>query len=191
MGRLVGPSDAFIFLPISAHLSANSLSGSPRRALNLMKMVVVHGLCRKVGHLATNISGSWTPHQKHTLRRDGSCDIYNTKHTTSCRGELVWSRGVEGGRHNPRDTPCRTKKQKSFWFNPKMAQPPQASTGDSACRNRRYRCSIVLTRQDNLSMCGTFSIRLLYSIEVGGAAGWHTRALHFSDWYTCRRAPPR
>ena len=73
----------------------------------------------------------------------------------------------------------RPSEYKRDWFNPKMAQPPQASTGDSACRNRRYRCSFVLTRKGNLSMCGTFSIRLLYSIEWGWAAGSHTRVCIF------------
>jgi len=43
----------------------------------------------------------------------------------------------------------------------RMAETPRACTGDSTCRSWRYRCSIVLMRQGNLSMNGMFLISLL------------------------------
>ena len=42
-----------------------------------------------------------------------------------------------------------------------MAETPRAGMGDSACRSWRYQCSIVLMRQGNLSITGTFLIRML------------------------------
>ena len=51
------------------------------------------------------------------------------------------------------------KRQKKNVPNPRpRPEMSQASTGNCACR---YRSSIVTTRQNNLSMCGTFLIRLL------------------------------
>jgi len=46
-----------------------------------------------------------------------------------------------------------------------MAETPRAGTGDSACRSWRYRCSIVLIRQGNLSMTGTFFTRSLPRLD--------------------------
>jgi len=43
----------------------------------------------------------------------------------------------------------------------RMSRTPRAGTGDSACRSWHYRCSMMLIREGNLSMCGTFLIRLL------------------------------
>jgi len=43
----------------------------------------------------------------------------------------------------------------------RLAHTPRAGTGDSACKSRHYWCSFVCICQGNLSICGTFLIRLL------------------------------
>jgi len=52
--------------------------------------------------------------------------------------------------------------KKSFWYQTQgpgwMAQTPRASTGNCVWR---YRCSTMLNRQGNLSICDTFLFRLL------------------------------
>jgi len=57
------------------------------------------------------------------------------------------------------------KQQRQFsqqFANPgRMAHTPRAGMGDSVCRHGHYRCSFVLICQGNLSMRGTFLIRLL------------------------------
>ena len=42
-----------------------------------------------------------------------------------------------------------------------MAQTPRAGMSDSVGRFRRYRCSTLFNFDSNLSMCGTFLIKLL------------------------------
>ena len=54
-----------------------------------------------------------------------------------------------------------TKKSKKKTSPGRIAQTPRAGTGDFACRSWCYRCSIVLMRPGNLSIIGTFLIRLL------------------------------
>jgi len=43
----------------------------------------------------------------------------------------------------------------------RMAQKPRAGMSDSVGRFRRYRCSTLFNFDSNLSMCGTFLIKLL------------------------------
>jgi len=43
----------------------------------------------------------------------------------------------------------------------RMAETPRAGTGDSVSRFRRYHCSTLINRNSNLSICDTFSKKML------------------------------
>ena len=51
---------------------------------------------------------------------------------------------------------------------PGMAHAPRAGTGHSTCRSWRYWFATMWNRQGNLSMCGTFLIRLLLPLNNRG-----------------------
>jgi len=71
-----------------------------------------------------------------------------------------------------------------------MAETPRAGTGDFACRSWRYRCSIVLMRQGNLSMKNTFLISSLHPPDNRGYQPQHAQyrllsrlSPSFSNWW--------
>jgi len=64
-----------------------------------------------------------------------------------------------------------------------MAETPRAGMGDFACRSWRCRCLIVLMRQGNLSMGGTFFIRLLPPLIIVDNSFNMQNTGFFSDSY--------
>jgi len=62
----------------------------------------------------------------------------------------------------------QTKHSGEFSARAGWSKTPHADTGNSAGRNWHYLCSIVLTGQGNLSVIGTFLIRLLPVPDIRG-----------------------
>jgi len=80
-----------------------------------------------------------------------------------------------------------------------MAETPRAGTGDFACRSWRYWSSIVLMRPGNLSITGTFLIRLLPCPIIEDISNMQSESdhdyrgreqsdLHFLDWLSGKGA---